>query len=92
VRRYAPQRSVALRLDEVVDDQNLAARIRSSFIDFSGHQPTHFLYVREEIAVGCPQKSTFKRLLFFSSGQQDSKKVRFITLIFTFIITFITFS
>jgi hypothetical protein len=85
--------SVALRLDAVVDDQNLAARVISSFIDFSGYQPTLFLLVREEIAVGCPQKSTFSRLFFFSSEQQDSKKVRFITLraILTFIITFITF-
>jgi hypothetical protein len=31
----------------------------SLFIDFSGHQSTHFLLVREEIAVGCPPKSTF---------------------------------
>jgi hypothetical protein len=30
------------------------------FIDVSGHQPTLFLLVREEIAVGCPQISTFK--------------------------------
>jgi hypothetical protein len=53
VRRYAPQRSKASRLEAVVDDQNLAASDQSLFIDFSGHQPTLFLLVRVEIAVGC---------------------------------------
>jgi hypothetical protein len=38
----------------------------SLVIDVSGHQPTLFFLVREEIAVGCPQKSTFIWLLFSS--------------------------
>jgi hypothetical protein len=54
VRRYASQ------LDAVVGDQNLTTGILSLLIDFSGHQPTLLLLEREEKAIGCPQKSTFK--------------------------------